>query len=245
MRGALAFLTIFGRARQPAPGDVAWFPVVGVGIGAVTGAVWWFASHWWPPLIAAVIAVVADLVLTGMLHMDGLADSADGLLPHLDRARRLDVMAAPDTGAFAVVTLTTVLVARTAGFTCLGLGGLSFMAVTAGLWALSRGVMAIALLTMRYARTTGLASSFAPPSAPGSRLQRVTVVVTTLVLGVGLVMVGRGPAAGLLIAAVALGAAAGVLALAHRRLGGYTGDVLGAAGVVLETIGLIAANAQP
>ena len=52
--------------------------------------------------MAAALTVAADLVLTGALHLDGLADTADGVLPHLDRERRLAVMAAPEVGVFAI-----------------------------------------------------------------------------------------------------------------------------------------------
>jgi len=62
----------------------------------------------WP--LAAALVLVADLALTGMLHVDGLADAADGLLPHhRDTARRLEVMAAPNVGAFGVAVVVFAL----------------------------------------------------------------------------------------------------------------------------------------
>ncbi|MGH9226317.1 MAG: adenosylcobinamide-GDP ribazoletransferase, partial [Acidimicrobiales bacterium] len=95
VRRAVAFLTPVGGAAAPSPAAVSWFPVVGALIGGAVGAVWWGADAVWAPLVAAALAVAADLVLTGGLHADGLIDSADGLLPPLDRERRLDVMADP------------------------------------------------------------------------------------------------------------------------------------------------------
>src|SRR5262249_51241339 len=100
MRRALSFLTPFGGAAHPAPSALAWFPVVGALIGLGVGAVWWGARRAWPSPAAAAIALIADAALTGMLHLDGLADAADGLLPPLPRARRLEVMADPRLGAF-------------------------------------------------------------------------------------------------------------------------------------------------
>jgi adenosylcobinamide-GDP ribazoletransferase len=78
--GALAFLTIIGRGRRPDANQQLWFPVVGAMIGALVGVVWWGAAQWWPPAVTGALAVAADLVITGLLHLDGLADSADGLL---------------------------------------------------------------------------------------------------------------------------------------------------------------------
>src|SRR5688572_14319385 len=102
MRRALAFLTPVGRATPPSPDALTWFPVVGAGIGAVLGGLWWATDQLWPPLVAAALVLAADLALTGLLHIDGLVDTADGLLPHLERERRLEVMAAPDAGAFGI-----------------------------------------------------------------------------------------------------------------------------------------------
>src|SRR5215471_1564981 len=98
MRRAVSFLTPFGGAADPAPSALAWFPAVGAIIGLVVGGIWWAARRAWAPPAAAAIAVIADAALTGMLHLDGFADAADGLLPPLPRARRLEVMADPRLG---------------------------------------------------------------------------------------------------------------------------------------------------
>src|SRR5690349_4062880 len=112
MRRALAFLTPLpvGTAEPPDRRTLAWFPVVGALIGALLGGVWWIAERLWPVSVAAALVIAADLALTGMLHYDGLIDSADGLLPHLTRERRLEVMREPDIGAYGV-TVTVVVVA--------------------------------------------------------------------------------------------------------------------------------------
>ena len=100
---AVDFLTVVGRGRVP---DRRSLVVVRARSGcwsvAACGLVRWGTGGWWAPALAAALTVAVDLVLTGALHLDGLADTADGLLPHLDRARRLAVMAAPDVGAFAI-----------------------------------------------------------------------------------------------------------------------------------------------
>lgn len=111
-RQALAFLTPVGGAVTPTPAALAWFPLVGLALGSAVGGVWWGADQLWPPAVAAAVVVVADIGLTGMLHLDGLVDAADGLLPHLSPARRLEVMAEPTVGAYGVVAGVAVVVLR-------------------------------------------------------------------------------------------------------------------------------------
>lgn len=228
MREALAFLTPVGGARVPTHRALPWFPVVGAGVGAVVGMGWWAAGEVWSPLVAAGIAVLLDLACTGMLHVDGVADSADGLLPHLPRERRLEAMAEPAVGAYGVSALVGVLVLRFSAFASITPEPL----LVAGLWAGGRGLMAVAASTTPYARPGGLATAFTGGrSAP-------LVVVMTVAVAMTLVVVGSGGSGALALAA-GLGAGAALVAFARRRLGGFTGDVLGAAGVVVETVGLL------
>ncbi len=199
----------------------------------MVGALWWAAGEVWPPLVAAVLAVAADAALTGMLHLDGLADSADGLLPPVDRARRLAIMAAPDVGAFGMAAVALVLVARVAALASLAPDPV----LVAGLWAGARAAMALTLGRVPYARGPGgAAAGFAGGTG--------TAAAATLAAAGVAVVVALGPLPGLVTALAAAAAFAGVVALAVRRIGGYTGDVLGAAGVVAETVGLIVAAAR-
>jgi adenosylcobinamide-GDP ribazoletransferase len=235
VRAATSFLTPLGGARVPGLSDLAWFPVVGLGIGAALGALWWGIGKEWPPTVDAAVVVAADLALTGLLHIDGLIDSADGLLPHLDRARRLAVMAEPQVGAFGVAAGGMVLVLRVAA-----LGAIHpDVLVLGGLWCLSRTLMAAVVSTQPYARAGGLAEAFSG-RAPRSRGLALVVGAAG---AVALLMVWR-PLAGAMGALAGIVAAVGVLVLARRRLGGYTGDVLGASGMMLETVGLVVAAAR-
>jgi adenosylcobinamide-GDP ribazoletransferase len=233
-RQAVAFLTPLGGAETPSPAALAWFPVVGAGLGLALGGVWWLAGQAWPRPVAAVLVVAADLAVTGLLHVDGLMDAADGLLPHLDRARRLEVMAAPDVGAFGVAVAAVVLLSRWVSLASLPVAPL----LLAGLWCGSRTTMAIAVRTQPYARTNegGLATAFVG-SAPMAALAAGAVAAVVLA---GLWRSVAGPAA-----VVAGGVTAvGVIALARHQLGGFTGDVLGAAGLLGETVGLLVAAAK-
>lgn len=232
MKEALAFLTPLGGARTPDRRTLSWFPVVGALLGAVIGGVWWGAERLWPPAVAAAIVVAADLAVTGMLHLDGLVDSADGLLGHLPEERRLAVMSEPTVGAFGVAAAGAVLLLRFAALASMA----PHAALTAGLWCGSRTVMAVAARSVPYARPAGLVSAFTggdwrPVAAYG--------VGAAFVFGAG----ARG-LAGAAAVAVALVAGGLVVAGGRARLGGCTGDVLGAAGIVAETAGLVVASAR-
>jgi adenosylcobinamide-GDP ribazoletransferase len=233
LRSAIAFLTVVGGDREPGPRTLDWFPVVGAGLGLALGGLWWIVDRAWPAAVGAAIVVAADLVLTGLLHLDGLADSADGLLAPMTRDRRLQVMAAPDVGAFGVGVAAAVLLLRWAALTALRPGVL----LLGGLWCLSRTLIAHVARTRRYARPGGgLASAFGGPNRPG-------VMAVGTVAGLALAATWR-PVPGLVAGVSALVAGAAVVALAERRLGGYTGDVLGAGVLVAETAGLVVAAAR-
>jgi adenosylcobinamide-GDP ribazoletransferase len=233
---ALAFLTPLGRAREPDRTTFDWFPAVGALLGAAVGVVWWGADQLWTPLVAATLAVAADVALTGALHVDGLADAADGVLPHLDRDRRLAVMTEPDVGAFGVTAVVVTLGLRVALLASLRPGDVGLLAA---LWCASRTVMAVTARSVPYARGDGgLAAAFlgrspVPVALVGTALAAALALTTDLGAAHALAAVAAVPVAG-----------AAVVGLARRRLGGFTGDVLGAAGLVGETVGLLVAAAR-
>ncbi len=230
MRRAIAFLTPVGGAAAPSAAAVAWFPVVGALLGLGVGGAWWTAARIWPPAVAAAVAVAADLALTGLLHFDGLVDAADGLLAPMERERRLAVMADPGAGAFGVGVAVVVVLLRWTALTALDPSAW----LVAGLWCGSRTVMAVALGTIRPARPGGLTESFrGAPAGP------VGAYGMAMAAGLSAAAIGLGPGLAS-VAAVVVGAGL-VFSLAARRVGGVTGDVLGAAGVIGETVGLLVA----
>jgi len=239
VKRALAFLTPLpvGSTDAPDRRTFAWFPVVGALIGLALGSVWWLANRWWPPAVAAALVIVADLALTGLLHIDGLIDSADGLLPHLERERRLAVMSEPDVGAFGVAVAIVVIGVRFAALASLTSVGPSVL-LLAGVWAASRTAMAVIAGVMPYAREQGLASSFR-----GGGAWWRPIALYGLIGSVSLGALTGSRLNEVAVATVFAGAAA-VALFARRRLGGYTGDVLGAAGVIGETVALVIAAAR-
>ena len=230
--GAVAFLTVAGRGQAPRARALWWFPLVGAGLGGVLAAIHWGAGELWPLLVIGLLVVAADLVLTGALHLDGLADTADGLLPHMDRDRRLAVMSRPDVGAFAVAAVVVVLGARWAALSVDGIDSLALIPI----WASSRTVAAVIPAFVPYARPGGLADPF----LAGARRW----LALWLAPGVaGLVLIEG--ASGAVAAGVLVVVSAGLVGLAWRRLGGFTGDVLGAVIVMAETAALLALVADP
>lgn len=237
LRQAVGFLTPLGGAAAPTPGALAWFPVVGMTIGLALGGFWWGGDRIWLLLVAAAVVVAVDLAATGLLHLDGLVDAADGLLPHLSPERRLEVMRQPDAGAFGVGVAGSVLLLRWAALASIVPSPL----LLGALWCLSRTLMAAAALLLPYARTDGgLATAFRPNG--GGRAGTSVALAAGVALAVACAAawdVVQGPAA----VVAGAGGAGLVLLLAHRRVGGFTGDVLGAAGMVGETCGLLTAAA--
>jgi adenosylcobinamide-GDP ribazoletransferase len=233
MFAALSFLTPIGGARRPTTRTADWFPWVGLAIGSLLGGIWWGAGYLWNGPVPAALVVVADLAVTGLLHIDGLADSADGLLPHMERSRRLAVMKEPTVGAFGVGVVAAMLVLRWAALA----GTRPSVLLVAGLWGLSRSVMAVVMRSQPYAREEGgLATAFAgranwPLLASGA-------VASVLML------VAWRPGPGLAAAGALLLATGSVTWWARHQLGGYTGDVLGALVMVGETAGLVVAGAK-
>lgn len=230
MLSAVAFLTVVGRGHAPDETTLRWFPFVGAALGGLLALVWIGGTEIWSPAVAAVLVVAVDLAVTGLLHVDGLADSADGLLPHLERDRRLAVLREPDVGAFALAVVPVVLLARWVALA----GDLVEPEALVAVWIASRTLMAVIPALVPYARPEGLASPF----LGGARRWFVAWLAPVAVL-----LAAAHQLVGLAAIAVGLLAAAGVVALARRRVGGFTGDVLGATAVVFETVTLIVLNA--
>ena len=227
--GTLSILRVPVEAadRGTAGRAMACAPLVGAGIGAVAAAVGWAArTYTGSALVAAVAAVATCAAVTRALHLDGLADVADGLGSAKPREQALEIMKRSDIGPFGVVSLLLVL---TLQITCI-----------ASAYGHHRGALAIivAAVTGRLAIT--LACTPRVPSArpeglgawvAGTVSTRLASIVAALCVAgcVGLGYV-RGPGDALLAGASCVVGVACALALLRRcvtRFGGITGDVLG------------------
>ena len=216
---------------QPADrlAQAAWaFPLVGVVVGGIGGAVYWgCAALRMPPAVAAVWTLAAMLLVTGALHEDGLADSADGLGGGRTRERKLEIMRDSRIGVFGAIALMLSLAARGAALAALA-DPERVMAAMIVAAALGRGAIAVLLLPLRPARVDGL----------GSRLGSRPLGATAAAVGIAAVVCFAllSPARAFEVSVAALASALGVVWLAYRQVGGYTGDLLGAASVVTECV---------
>jgi adenosylcobinamide-GDP ribazoletransferase len=209
-------------------------PVVGAVLGAVLGGVLLGLDALdVPPFLAGVVVVATGVLLTRGLHLDGLADTADGLGAYRSREQALDIMKRPDIGPFGVAALVLALLAQAAAVAALPARGWSaaltgVVAATAtgraaAAWACRRGVPA--------ARPDGLGALVAG-TVGGAALAVGTAAVAALAVPAVPGRPWQGPVAVLTALAVAL------LLQRHvvRRLGGITGDVLGAAVELTTTL---------
>ncbi len=232
MGEAFGFLSVLGGAAPLTRRALPWFPVVGAVLGAVVGGGWWLTQQLWPAPVAAVLTVTLAAALTGLLHFDGLADAADGLLPHAERDRRLAIMRTPDVGAFGASVLVLVMLAQTVALSATN----AQVLVVAALWVASRAVAAGVVATVPYARPDGGLATALIEGAPRWPGLAVLPAVAIATIGAGL--------AGFISVVVATAAGCAVVAFARHQLGGFTGDVLGAAIVVSETAGLVVLAAR-
>ena len=221
MRLAFQFLTVLPVGRpEPRPlGEAAWcFPLVGLAVGGSVALAFLAArAAGLPPVLAGFVAVGAGVALTGGLHEDGLADTADGLGVR-DPRRALEAMRDPRSGAFGTLAL-----ALTAPMRALALAAAGPVAALAA-HALSRGAMAGAMAWTPPARSDGLAAGAGPTSA---------IAPLLLAAGIGILLGWQSvPAAALAALAASWWAA--------KRFGGHTGDTLGATQQATELAALLA-----
>lgn len=227
LRVAVAFLTRVPVAAR-VTGDEAiarslpWFPFVGAGVGLLTAGLYALASYALPAFVAAGIAVAAATYVTGAFHEDGLADAVDAFGGSFDRDEALRIMKDPIHGSYGVLALVFSVSLRVGLLAALH--PLTSLLVVPAAHALSRAA-ALQLLRMPSA-APGLGASYA------SAVSR-SLLVTTAAVGMGLALVLSGPLA-LPFGLVCVPGAIWWGRVSSRRIGGITGDVLGAAQQVTE-----------
>ncbi len=233
---AIRFLTILpiprawgGEDNQAGnlAGSPAYFPVVGVLLGGLTALITWGVLQVIPPLPAAVIVVLLLAAVSGGLHLDGLADSADGFFSSRKPERILEIMRDSQIGSMGALVLIGVLLLKVAGLAVLPdtqIVAAAFFMPVAG-----RSALTVSMGLLPYVRgQNGLGTVFY------QNQHRLTVLGAIIILsGAGwLTFVGPG----LAVTAMVLLAILLFARYSRKKIGGATGDTLGAACELAETI---------
>lgn len=238
---ALQFLTRI-RIKQidPFPEDwlprsAKYMPLVGALIGAAVGIVLLAATAIFPSHVAIVIGIAASLLLTGALHEDGLADTADAFGGGANPERCLEIMKDSRIGTYGVLSLMIVLALKGTSFAAIG--PLSVVGVLIAAYAGGRFAAVLALTFLPYAGGDNVKVSRTPVRM--TKRELAVAAASALIVGLCSVSVAVFVAATI----VAFASAAVVALVAQRKIGGYTGDVLGAVEQVYEVAFLAVAAA--
>jgi adenosylcobinamide-GDP ribazoletransferase len=220
-----------GLPRVTVPSEAVWaYPVVGAAVGAIGGAVYWFTySLSCPPALAAICALAAMIIATGALHEDGLADFADGLAGDT-KERSLSIMRDHQIGTYGVIALALSLAIRATAIALMAEPRAVMVALIAA-DAASRLSAVLIMAALPPARRDGMSASVGSPTAGlAAAALGVTFGIAWLLLPFGVDLL-------LMLSAIVSAMVIGRVALI--RLGGQTGDVLGAGSQICECLALI------
>ncbi|MDO3678744.1 adenosylcobinamide-GDP ribazoletransferase [Paenibacillus ehimensis] len=234
--------------------SVVFYPLVGLVLGLITAAAGLLLANVLSPLPAAVLLLGIWVMLTGALHLDGLMDTADGILSYRSRERMLEIMKDSRVGAMGVIAAVLVLLLKWSLLTELlpaaaagSQGNLWLLLALVPLW--SRWYMVVAIACWPYARQagSGMGGFFrgvGAGHAAGSGL--VALLLSFCVAAAGEAFGGLSlpfwHMVGIVVILLAVTVGAGVLMSVsiHRKLGGLTGDTYGAMNELLEAALLLA-----
>lgn len=234
---ALSFLTrvpvpVRVRGVEDLAASIHWFPVAGAVIGAVVAGAYWLALVGLGPAASAAVAVVLGMMLTGAFHEDGLADTFDALGGGGSAERSREILKDSRLGTYGTAALVSSIVVRV-GLVA-GLDGRVALLALPAAHAVSRAAAVGVMGLSGPAGGEGLGASYL------RHVTRTRVRLGVLVgAGVGIALLG--PIAGVGACVAAGMATLGVRRWAVRKIGGVTGDVLGAVQQVAEIGALIAA----
>ena len=199
------------------------FGLVGLVVGAIAATVGWLAINAGLSVMAATgLVLLAQIVTTGAMHEDGLADTADGLWGGVTPARRLEIMGDSRIGTYGVLALILSLGLRWVALSAVLEVGMEVVIAVA---VLSRAFMPLVMSALPFARADGLSRAV---GRPDWRLSGTAALVMVVLAGAAFGSSAIIPI-GLACLAVAL-----LAALANAKIGGQTGDILGASQQVAE-----------
>jgi adenosylcobinamide-GDP ribazoletransferase len=227
---ACRYLTVLPLPRSRAPGDLgraaAWFPAVGLVLGACLAIASLAADRIVPPVVGAMLLVALWAALTGGLHLDGLADTFDGLGGGWSRERALSIMRDARSGPYGVTAIVLVLGLKAAAVASLPEGLAWKTLVLAPVVGRTGPLLLVRLCPPARAEGAGHAL------ATGARWPALVAGGLVAIVAAAALLQGWGIAALGMAALLAWGWAARL----RRRLGGFTGDTLGALVEVTEAL---------
>ncbi len=233
---AIQFLTVFPLGLKTDEKDlgrsIPWFPIAGLCVGAVSALVYWAANRLHlPPILSSALAVVSLAVLSGGLHLDGLADGADGLFSHRSPDRILEIMKDSRIGTMGVLALVFAILIKWIALLSLAPEQaipMLFLAPCA-----SRAAMSVCLTLFPYARQDGLAKVFMRFRHPSDF---VVPLLIAMVTGWFCLHIN-----GIIIVFVPVMIGIAFSFYCKNKIGGITGDTLGAVSEIGETVSFLAA----
>lgn len=209
----------------------AWaWPLAGVAVAVIAASVAWVAlALGVPPLAAAGIALAVQIAATGAMHEDGLGDSLDGLWGGMTAARRLVIMKDSQIGSYGVLGLVLALGLRWSALATL-MATPYWAAALIAVAALSRAGMVALAAALPFARPGGLSASVGRPA------KATVLLAAALAMVLALILCGWAALGAALVSAATL-----IIwgAIAKARIGGQTGDILGAGQQLAEVAGLL------
>lgn len=233
---ALRFLTVIPTpgAVEPTPEatgrSVSYFPLVGLGLGLGLWGLDFLLGFVFPAVLVNALLVVALVIVTGALHLDGFMDTCDGLAAGRTVEQRLEIMKDSGVGSYGVAGGISLLLLKYAALSAIPAAVRPAALVT--MPVLGRWAMVYAVYAFPYARPTGGMGRAFTEHAKGLRF----LVATLIMLAIAVTFLGTGSIALMAASWVASWALGNFLA---RRLGGLTGDTYGAVNEVVELLALL------
>lgn len=209
-----------------------YFPAVGMVVGGCGALVYSLAVMLWPPVIAVLLSTAATICMTGAFHEDGFADVCDGFGGAMTPERVLEIMKDSRVGAYGAIGIALLLAIKSAALSLL-VPSLAWVALLAA-HPLSRLAAASLIRFLDYAKAEGKAKPLAQHMSTAEFM--IAIFTVALPLGV-LAWSGALPWKALVaVALVTVGVVMWMARLFRRRIGGYTGDCLGAVQQVTEAV---------
>lgn len=232
LAAAFRFLTIIplpgklGTTEEELTGATPFFPLVGLVLGAIALPIVWLLQLLFPPPVTAVLTTLVLFAFSGGLHLDGLADTADGFFSARPKERILAIMRDSATGAMGVIALVMLLVLK---IVCLSSLSTSLLSAVFLMPVAGRTAILLMMAILPYARSNGgLATLFYSRRSKVVGIRGLVLLTAVSWLAAGIQGLAAVLAVGLLVILFGW--------FCHSRIDGATGDTLGAACEMAEAV---------